>query len=119
MQSHLYGVQIKFLVDTPSEMTHAVQLVDTLNAAHPIKIPLELQGVTVITIYIPQTLWNMRMKRSQRFFLLQRSQLKIHQQQNTQKRDLHDRSIWTDYHPCNNEKGSSVYQDSYLVFTGL
>ena len=42
MQYYLNGVQIKevlkFLADSPSEATHAIQLLDPLNTTHP---PLE------------------------------------------------------------------------------
>ena len=50
MQCHLNGVKIsevpKFLAETPSETTHAIELVDIFDAAHPLIIPLQLSGVT-------------------------------------------------------------------------
>ena len=50
MQCHLNGVQInevpKFLAETPSERTYAIELVDPFNAAHPLIIPLKLSGAT-------------------------------------------------------------------------
>ena len=50
MQCCLNGVQInkvsKFPVDSPSDTTHAKQLIDSLNATHLFIILLQLQGVT-------------------------------------------------------------------------
>ena len=43
MQCHLNGVQInevpKFLAESPSKTTHAIELVDPFNASHPLIIP--------------------------------------------------------------------------------
>ena len=48
MQCHLNGVKIwevsKFLDDSPIENTHAIQLVNPFDTAHPQKIPLNYQG---------------------------------------------------------------------------
>ena len=50
MHFHLNGVQIsevpKFLADSPSEITHDIQLVIPLNGAHPLILHLQLHGVT-------------------------------------------------------------------------
>ena len=50
MQCHLNGVHIsevpKFLAESPSETTHAIELVNPFNVAHPLIIPLHLSGVT-------------------------------------------------------------------------
>ena len=50
MQCHLHGVQIskvlKFLADSPSVSTDALQVTDYLNAAHPLMISLQLQEIT-------------------------------------------------------------------------
>ena len=44
---YLNGVQIdkvpKFLADSTSETTHAIQVTDLLNASHPLITPLQLQ----------------------------------------------------------------------------
>ena len=46
MQFHLNGAHIsevpKFLADSPSVTTHAIQLLDPFNAVHPLIIPLQL-----------------------------------------------------------------------------
>ena len=36
----------KFFTETPSETTHAIELVNPFNAAHPLIILLQLSGVT-------------------------------------------------------------------------
>ena len=50
MQCHLNGVQInevpKFLVETPSETTHAIELVDPFDTSHLLIILLQLRSVT-------------------------------------------------------------------------
>ena len=50
MQCHLNGVHIseffKSLAETPSETTHAIELVDPFDATHPLIILLQLHGVT-------------------------------------------------------------------------
>ena len=50
MQCHLNGVQIsevlKFLAENLSETTHAIELVGPVNTAHPLIIPIQLNGVT-------------------------------------------------------------------------
>ena len=50
MQCHLNGVHIgkgpKFLAESPSETPHVIELVDPLNAAHLLIIPLQLSGMT-------------------------------------------------------------------------
>ena len=50
MQCCLNGVQInevpKFLAETPSWRTHAIESVDPFDAAHPLIIPLKLSSVT-------------------------------------------------------------------------
>ena len=50
MQCHLNGVHIsdipKFLAGTPSENTHAIELVNPFNATHLLIILLQLRGVT-------------------------------------------------------------------------
>ena len=50
MQCHLNDAQInevpKFLAETLSERTHAIELVDPFDATHPLIIPLKLSGVT-------------------------------------------------------------------------
>ena len=88
MKCHLNGMQIdevpKFLVETPSETTHAMQLI---NAACPLIIPLQLQGATSY-FDILKVLQNMKMKRSLRFISLQKSHLGTHHQKNTQKEHL-------------------------------
>ena len=58
IQCHLNGVQIsevlKFLAATLSETTHAIELVNPFNAAHPLIIPLQLSGVTsYFDVYSP------------------------------------------------------------------
>ena len=90
MQCHLNGVHIsevpKFLAETPSERTHAEELVNSFNAAHPLIIQLQLSGITVTLMCFPQVSQNMKMKRSQRFISLQRSHLGTHQQVNSQRK---------------------------------
>ena len=50
MQCHLNGVHIsevpKFLAESPSETTHAIELVNSFNAAHQLVILLQLNSVT-------------------------------------------------------------------------
>ena len=50
MKFHLNGVHIskepKFLAESPSVTTHAIELTDPFNAAHLLIIPLQLSGVT-------------------------------------------------------------------------
>ena len=50
MQCRLNGVHIsevpKFLAETPSETTHAIELVNPFNATHPLIILLQPSGVT-------------------------------------------------------------------------
>ena len=58
MQCLLNGMQIsevsKFLAQNPSETTHAIELVDPLDAAHPLIIPHQLSGVTsYFDVYYP------------------------------------------------------------------
>ena len=47
MQCDLNGVQTNkvpnFLVGSPSDTTHAIKLIDPLDVAHLLKIPLQLQ----------------------------------------------------------------------------
>ena len=43
-----------FLAESPSETTHAIELVDPFNTAHPLIIPLQLSGVTsYFDVYSP------------------------------------------------------------------
>ena len=58
MQHRLNGVQIsevpKFLGETLSETTHAIELVDPFNATHPLIILLQLSWVTsYFDVYTP------------------------------------------------------------------
>ena len=58
LQCNLNGVQIsevpKFLAENPSETTHAIELVGTLYATHPLIILLQLSGVTsYFDVYSP------------------------------------------------------------------
>ena len=58
MQYHLNGVQInevpKFLAETPSETTHAIELVDPFNATHPLLILFKLSSITsYFVVYSP------------------------------------------------------------------
>ena len=58
MQCCLNGVQInevpKFLTETPSETTHAIQLVNPFDATYPLIIPLKLSGATsYFIVYSP------------------------------------------------------------------
>ena len=58
MQCHLNGVHIsevpKFLAENPSKTTHAIELVIPCNAAHPLIILLQLNGVTsYFDVYAP------------------------------------------------------------------
>ena len=50
MQCHLNGVHIsevsKFLAESPSETSHAIELTDPFNTAHPLIILLQLSSVT-------------------------------------------------------------------------
>ena len=56
MQCHLNGMYIsevpKFLVESPSEMAHAIELTKPFSTANPLIISLQLSGVTsYIDIY--------------------------------------------------------------------
>ena len=58
MQCHLNGVLIskvpKFLAETPSETTHAVELVVPFDITHPLIIQLQLSGITsFFDVYSP------------------------------------------------------------------
>ena len=58
MQCHLDGVQISevptFLAENPNKTTHAIELVDPFNAAHPLIILIQLSRVTsYIDVYSP------------------------------------------------------------------
>ena len=58
MQCHLNGVHIsevpKFLAESPSVTTHAMELRDPFNAAHPLIMLLQLSGVTsYFDVYSP------------------------------------------------------------------
>ena len=58
MQCYPNGVQIyevpKFLAKNPSETTHAIELVNSFNTAHPLIIPLQLSSVTsYFDVYYP------------------------------------------------------------------
>ena len=60
MQCCLKGVHIsevpKFLEETPSEITHAIELVNPFDATHSIIIPIKLSVVTsYFDIYFPST----------------------------------------------------------------
>ena len=49
----------KFLLETPSEITHAIDLVDPFNATSPLIIPLQLSGVTsYFDVYFPIIAYN-------------------------------------------------------------
>ena len=44
----------KILADNPSETTHAIELVNPFDAAHPLSIPLQLSSVTsYFDVYYP------------------------------------------------------------------
>ena len=58
MQCHLNSVQIsevpKILTENSNKTTHAIELVDTFDAAHPLIILLQLSGVTsYFDVYSP------------------------------------------------------------------
>ena len=58
MQHRLNGVHIcevpKFLSESPSDRTHAIELVNPFNATFPLIIPLQLSGVTsYFDVYSP------------------------------------------------------------------
>ena len=58
MQYHLNGVQInevpKFLAETPSETTHAIELVNHFDATHLLIIPIKLSSVvSYFDVYSP------------------------------------------------------------------
>ena len=58
MQCHLIGVQVnevpKFLAETPSERTYAIELVDRFDDAHPLIILLKVSSVTsYFDVYSP------------------------------------------------------------------
>ena len=66
MQCCLNGVRIsevpKFLAESPSETTHAIELVHPFDATHLLIILLQLSRVTSYFMCIPQVLQTMRMK---------------------------------------------------------
>ena len=58
MQSHLNGVHIsevpKFFAESPSETTHAIELGNPFNTAHPLIIPLQCSDETsYFDVYSP------------------------------------------------------------------
>ena len=57
MQCCLNGVHIsevtKFLAESPSVTTHAIELPDPFDAVHLLIIPLQLSSVAVILMCIP------------------------------------------------------------------
>ena len=71
MQCQLNGVQLieipKFLAGGPCETTHAIQLVNLLNATNPLVIQYSYSELQVSLMCIPQTLQNMKMTKSPRF----------------------------------------------------
>ena len=97
MQCHLNGVHIndvpKFLAETPSETTHAIELVNPFDATHSLIILLQLSSVTsYFDVYSPSVTDNEGEDISQRFISLQKSHFGIHQQVNIQKERL---ECWT------------------------
>ena len=77
-----------FLAETPSETTHAIELVDHFDATHLFIILLKLGGVTsYFKLYSP-SIAEYENDDIQRFILMQRSHLGIHLQVNTQTKKL-------------------------------
>ena len=92
MQCHWNGVQInevpKFLTETPSETTHAIELVDLFDAACLLIIPQKLSNVTsYFDVYSPSII-EYEEEHFQRFISLQKSHLGIHLQVSTQNKKL-------------------------------
>ena len=122
MQCCLNGVHIsevtKFLAESHSVTTHAIDLRDPLYAAHLLMILLQLSGVTSYFDVYSMSIAEYVNEDIPKIISLLKNLHRIHQQMNIQ-RDLNVLSLRPDQCPCHSSKGTIICQSSYLVLTGL